>query len=96
MQLVDYSVGSILAFSGITGGLGAAMLTFPPPLKSRAVRVLFWAAALSFGSSGIVWSATSEGYSLVTQMAVAAIAAAIAAAGLTWGLAEIRVLAPYE
>ncbi len=89
MHLVDYSVGSILAFSGLTAGLGAAMLALPP-VKERAIRVLFWASALSFGSSGIVWSATSEGYSLAVQMAVSAIVAAIAAAGLTWGLAELR------
>lgn len=89
MHLVDYSVGLILAFSGLTGGLGAAMLALPP-VKERAVRVLFWAAATSFGSSGIVWSATSDGYPLPVQMTVAAIVAALAAAGLVWGLAEIR------
>lgn len=89
MHLIDYSVGSILAFAGLTGGLGAAMLALSP-VKGRPVRVLFWATALSFGSSGIVWSATSEGDSLPVQMTVAAVIAAIAAAGLTWGLWELR------
>ena len=56
----------------------------------RIARVLFWIAAVSFGSMGVVWSATSEGYSLPTQMVVSATVAAIAAAGLTWALWEIR------
>jgi hypothetical protein len=38
----------------------------------------------------VVWSATSEGYSLKTQLIVSAIIGAIAAAGLTWALWEIR------
>jgi hypothetical protein len=96
MHLTDYSVGSIFAFSGITGGLGTAMLFASPPIKVRAVRVLFWAAALSFGSTGIVWSATSEGQALWVQMVVAAAAAAVAAAGLTWGLWELRGRAAHE
>jgi hypothetical protein len=56
----------------------------------RVARGLFWIAALSFGSLGVVWSAQSHGYSLVTQMIVAGICAAIAAAGLVWGVDEIK------
>jgi hypothetical protein len=58
--------------------------------KYGIARALFWIAALSFGSLGVMWSASSEGYSLPTQLIVSAIIGAIAAAGLTWGLWEIN------
>src|SRR5262249_24223094 len=53
-------------------------------------------SALSFGSSGIVWSATSENKSLFVQIAVSASVAAVAAAGLAWGLWELRARAASE
>lgn len=59
--------------------------------KYSIARILFWIAGLSFGSLGILWSAMSEGYSLSVQLVVSAAIAAIAAAGLTWALWEIKV-----
>lgn len=58
---------------------------------TRVARALFWVAALSFGSMGIVWSVQSQGYSIATQMIVAAFCAGLAAAALVWGLHEIGI-----
>jgi hypothetical protein len=88
MDLPDFIVAGQFGFSGITVGLGIAVLA-PPSPNHRTARILFWLGALSFGSMGIVWALTSEGYSLRTQMIVAAICAAIAAAGLVWGLRQV-------
>jgi hypothetical protein len=90
MHLTDFIVAGQFAFAGITAGLGFVVLA-PPIPNHRAARVLFWLGALSFGSMGIVWALTSEDYSLRTQMLVAAICAAIAAAGLVWGLRQVNV-----
>ena len=90
MHLPDFVLLVLGTFSAIAAGLGAAVLA----LENRSfkvVRVLFWASALSFGSMGVVWSQTSDGYSLQTQMIVAAVCAAIAAAGLVWGLHEVKI-----
>src|SRR4051812_34410755 len=59
--------------------------------KYSIARVLFWIAALSVGSLGVMWSATSHGYSLPTQLLVSATIGALAAAGLTWVLWEVRM-----
>jgi hypothetical protein len=89
MHLPDFILAAIFAIASIAAGLGAAVLALAPTQTNlRVVRVLFWIAALTFGSLGIVWSATSNGYSLTTQMIVSATMAAIAAAGLTWGIAR--------
>lgn len=84
MHLPDFVLLVIGTLAAIAAGL--AVLTS----NYRVARVLFWIAALAFGSLGVVWSATSEGYSLPTQMVVSATIGAIAAAGLTWTLWEIR------
>jgi hypothetical protein len=78
----------VLSVTATLVGVAAALAVLAS--KYRFARVLFWIAALSFGSLGVVWSATSEGYSLPTQMLVAAVIGAVAAAGLTWALWEIR------
>jgi hypothetical protein len=84
MHLPEFILLLIATVVGIAAGLAMVVSNY------RVARVLFWIAALSFGSLGIVWSQQSNGYSLATQMIVAAICAAIAAAGLVWGLREIR------
>lgn len=84
MHLPDFALLVIGTLAAIAAGLAVLASNY------RVARVLFWIAALSFGSLGVVWSGTSEGYSLSVQMAVSAIIGAIAAAGLTWALWEIR------
>ena len=84
MHLPDFALSVIGALAAIAAGLVMLASNY------RIARVLFWIAAVSFGSMGVVWSATPEGYSLPTQMVVSATVAAIAAAGLTWALWEIR------
>lgn len=84
MQLPEFILLVVATVAAMAAGL--AMLAS----NYRVARILFWIAALSFGSLGVVWSATSEGYSLPTQMVVSAIIAVIAATGLTWVLWEIR------
>ena len=84
MHLPDFVLLVLATIAAIAAGL--AVLAS----KYNIARVLFWIAGLSFWSLGILWSATSEGYPLKTQLLVAAIVGAVAAAGLTWGLWEIR------
>jgi hypothetical protein len=84
MHLPEFALLLIATVAAIAAGLAMVASNY------RAARVLFWIAALSFGSLGIVWSQQSHGYSLATQMIVAAVCAAIAAAALVWGLDEIR------
>ena len=88
MHLPDFIIAGQGLFASIAVGVGWAMLAIPSP-NYQPVRVLFWLASLSFGTIGIVWAMTSEGYSVSTQMTVAAICAAVAAAGLVWGLRQI-------
>jgi hypothetical protein len=84
MQLPEFVLLVIATVAAISAGL--AMLAS----KYSVARVLFGIAALSFWSMGVVWSATSTGYNLSTQMIVSAIIGALAAAGFTWVLWEIR------
>lgn len=84
MHLPDFSLLVISAVAAIAAGL--AVLTS----NYRVTRVLFWIAAIAFGSLGVVWSATSEGHSLATQMIVSAIVGALAASGLAWAIWEVR------
>jgi hypothetical protein len=84
MHLAEFVLLVVATVAAIAAGLAMVVSNY------RVARILFWIAALSFGSLGIVWSAQSHGYSLATQMAVAAICAAVAAAGLVWGLDELR------
>jgi hypothetical protein len=84
MRLSDFVLLVVGTLAAIAAGLAVLASNY------RVARILFWIAALSFGSMGVVWSATSESYSLSTQMIVSAIIGAIAAAGLTWALWEIR------
>jgi hypothetical protein len=93
MRLADFVIAALVAFAGITVGIGAAMLLAPPPINVRITKVLFWTGALSFGSLGIVWAQTSEGYSLPVRMLVAAVCAGVAAAGLVWALNELKTRA---
>ncbi|MEH2557986.1 hypothetical protein V1286_005515 [Bradyrhizobium algeriense] len=89
MQLVDFTVAGIFGFSGITIGLGAAVMALVPT-NHRVARILFWLGAVSFGSMGTVWGINSEDQSLTIRMTVAFICAGIAAAGLVWALSELR------
>jgi hypothetical protein len=84
MHLPDFILLAIATVAAIAAGLAMAASNY------RVARVLSWLAALSFGSMGVVWSATSEHYSLFVQMIASVIIAAIAATGLTWVLSEIR------
>jgi hypothetical protein len=84
MHLSDFVLLVVGTLAAIAAGLAVLASNY------GIARILFWIAALSFGSMGVVWSATSEDYSLSTQMIVSAIIGAIAAAGLTWALWETR------
>ncbi len=86
MHLFEFVLPTVATIAGIAAGWAVVASNF------RVARGLFWIAALSFGSTGIVWSANSSA-SLLTQMTVSAIVAAIAAAGLTYGLWELRTVA---
>lgn len=83
MHLPEFALLVIATIAAIAAGLVMLASNY------RVALVLFWIGALSFGSLGVVWSATSEGYSLPTQMVVSAVIGAIAAAGLTWVIWEI-------
>ena len=84
MHLSDFVLLVVGTLAAIAAGLAVVASNY------SVARVLSWISALSFGSVGVVWSATSEGYSLPTQLFVSAIIGAVAAAGLTWALWEIR------
>src|ERR1700730_18510577 len=84
MHLPDFALLIIATVAAITAGFVMVASNY------RAARMLAWISAISFWSLGIVWSQQSHGYSLATQMMVAAVCAAIAAAALVWGLDEIR------
>jgi hypothetical protein len=88
MHLPEFTLLAIATVAAIAAGFGVGMLALGRP-RFGVVRVLFWISALTFWSLGIVWSATSA-QTLSIQMAVAAVIGAIAAAGLTWGLWEVR------
>ncbi len=83
MHLSDFVLLVIGTLAAIAAGLALVASNY------HAARILTWIAALTFGSMGVVWSATSESYPLSTQMIVSAVVGAIAAAGLTWALSEI-------
>jgi hypothetical protein len=84
MHLPEFVLLVLATIAAIAAGL--AVLAS----KYSIARVLFWIAAASFGSLGVLWSASSEGYSLKIQLLVAGIVGAIAAVGITWALWEIR------
>jgi hypothetical protein len=84
MLLFEFALLVVATVAAIAAGLAVVASSF------RIARGLFWAAALSFGSMGIVSSANSSA-SLPIQMMVSAIVAAIAAAGLTYGLWDLRI-----
>lgn len=84
MRLSDF----VLLIFGTLAGMAAGLAMLAS--KYSVARILFGIAALSFWSMGVVWSATSQGYSIQMQMIVSAIIGAIAAAGFTWVLWEIR------
>jgi hypothetical protein len=84
MHLPEFALLVIAAITAISAGFAVVASNF------RAARALFWISAVSFGSLGIVWSLQSQSYSLGTQMLVSALCAGIAAAGLVWGLNEIK------
>jgi len=88
MHLPEFILLAIATMAAIAAGLGAGMLALGRP-NLGVVRVLFWIAAIAFGSLGIVWSSTST-QPLGVQMLVSGIIGALAAAGLTWGLWEVR------
>src|ERR1700730_10943750 len=90
MHLPEFILLVVATLAAIAAGLAVVASNF------RVANALFWIAALSFGSLGIVWSLQSQGYSLATQMTVSAVCAAIAAAGLVWGLSEVRGRAEAE
>jgi hypothetical protein len=56
----------------------------------RTKRILFWIAGFAFWSLGVVWSATSDGYSLRAQLFVSGVIGAVAAAGLTFALWAVK------
>jgi hypothetical protein len=84
MHLPEFALLAIATVAAIAAGLVMVASNY------RAARVLAWIAAISFGSLGIVWAQQSHGYSLATQMIVAAVCAGIGAAALVWGLDEIK------
>jgi hypothetical protein len=84
MHLPEFVLLVLATIAAIAAGLAVLASRF------GIARVLFWVAALSFWSLGVLWSATSKGYSLPTQMIVAGIIGGIAAAGLAFVLWEIR------
>jgi hypothetical protein len=84
VHLAEFILLLIATVAAIAAGLAMVASNY------RVARVLFWIAALSFGSLGIMWSQQSHGYSLTIQMIIAAVCAAIAAASLVWGLDELR------
>lgn len=84
MHLPEFVLLVVATVAAIAAGLAVVASNF------RVARTLFWIAALSFGSMGIVWALSTSGYSLATQMIVAAVCAGLAAAGLVWGLNEVR------
>jgi hypothetical protein len=83
MHLPEFVLSVAATVAAIAAGFAVVASNY------NVARVLFWIATLSFGSLGIVWSATSQD-PLSTQLLVSAIVGAVAAAGLTWGLWELR------
>jgi hypothetical protein len=83
MHLPEFVMLVVATIAAIAAGLAMVASNF------RVARGLFWMAALSFGSLGLVWAANSDA-SLIRQMVVSALIAAIAAAGLAYGLWELR------
>jgi hypothetical protein len=84
MHLPEFVLLVLATIAAIAAGL--AVLAS----KYSIARVLFWIAGVSFWSLGVLWSVSSEGYSLPTQLIVSGVVGAIAAVGLTWALWEIR------
>lgn len=84
MHLAEFALLVVATIAAVAAGLAVVASNF------RIARGLFWLAALSFGSMGVVWAVNSDA-SLTKQMVVAAIVAAIAAAGLVYGLWELRL-----
>lgn len=87
MHLPEFVLLVIATIAAIAAGLAVVASNY------HMARILFWIAALSFGSLGVVWAASSDA-SLAKQMVVAAVVAAIAAAGLVYGLWELRTNEP--
>jgi hypothetical protein len=81
MHLSEFVLLVIATVAAIAAGLAVVASNY------RAARVLFYIAALSFGSMGVVWALNSD-TSLVKQMAVAFVVAGTGAAGLVYGLWE--------
>jgi hypothetical protein len=88
MHLPEFTLLAIATVAAIAAGFGVGMLALGRP-RFGVVRVLFWISALTFWSLGIVWAATSS-QPLSIQMMVAGAIGAIAAAGIAWGLWEVR------
>jgi hypothetical protein len=84
MHLPEFVLLVLATIAAIAAGL--AVLAS----KYSIARVLFWIAGVSFWSLGVLWSVSSEGYSLQTQLLVSGVVGAIAAVGLSWTLWEIR------
>lgn len=84
MHLSEFILLILATVAAVAAGL--AMIAS----KYSIARACFWVAAISFWSMGILWSATSNEYSLRTQVIVSAIVGGIAAGALAWVLWEIR------
>ena len=87
MVLVDYILLVLAAAAGLAAAIGGIMLSLPT-YSTRAIEAVFYVAAISFGSLGIVWGSLSN-YSLGTRMVVAGVTAAVAAMGLIYVLSLI-------
>lgn len=87
MHLPEFILLVVATLAAIAASLAVVASSF------RAAQVFTWIAGLSFGSLGIAWALQSHGYSLVTQIIVAAVCGAIGAGGLAWGLHEIKTRA---
>lgn len=90
MSPAEYALLCVGVAAGLCAAAGYGMLA----ISSARLRVrgCFWAAGIGFGSLGIIWSVWGADpmQSLTVRMSVAAITAAIAAAGLTWALWQIQ------
>lgn len=83
MHLPEFILLVAATIAAIAAGLAMIASNY------RVARVLFWIAAITFGSMGVVWSANSTA-PLWLQLVVSGVVGAIAAIGLAWGLYELR------
>jgi hypothetical protein len=89
MSATDFAMFVVAAIASIAAGLAYAVLTRDEP-GFVAAKIFAWVAAVGFGSLGTIWGSSNMTYSLSIRMVAAFVVAGIAAATLTWIIADIN------